>query len=84
MWVAFAMQKLLTFFQPKISMYMPYFKIEIFNIMLANNIKFWTTGPRCLKIAGWVTMSVDTDQMLYSAVSGPSLQCLLKPTCPNT
>ena len=29
MWVAFAMQKLLTFFQQKISMYLPYFKIVI-------------------------------------------------------
>ena len=29
MWVAFAMQKLLTFFPQKISMYLLYFKIEI-------------------------------------------------------
>ena len=29
MWVAFAMQKLLTFFQQKIAMYLPYFKTEI-------------------------------------------------------
>ena len=29
MWVAFAMQKLLTFFQQKMSMYLSYFKIEI-------------------------------------------------------
>ena len=29
MCVAFALQKLLTFFQQKISMYLPYFKIEI-------------------------------------------------------
>ena len=29
MWVALAMQKLLTFFQQKISMYSPYFKIEV-------------------------------------------------------
>ena len=29
MWVAFALQKLLTFLQQKISMYLPYFKTEI-------------------------------------------------------
>ena len=42
MWVAFAMQKLLTFFQQKISMYLPYFKIE----MLKSCLLKWTTGPR--------------------------------------
>ena len=36
MWVAFAMQKLLTFFQQKLSMYLPYFRIKNFNITLAN------------------------------------------------
>ena len=29
MWVAFAMLKLLTFFQQNISMYLPYFKVEL-------------------------------------------------------
>ena len=33
MWVAFAMQKLLTFFQQKISMYLPYFKIKILTLL---------------------------------------------------
>ena len=28
-WAAFAMQKLLTFLQQKISMHLPYFKVEI-------------------------------------------------------
>ena len=36
MWVAFAMQKLLTFFQQKLLMYLPYFRIKNFNITLAN------------------------------------------------
>ena len=36
-----ALQKLLTFFQRKISMYLPYFKVEILAPHLANNfVKF--------------------------------------------
>ena len=45
MWVAFAMQKLLTIFQQKISMYMylQYFR-EKFEVTLADNfVKFWIT-----------------------------------------
>ena len=37
----FLLQKLLSFLQQKISMYLPYFKTEIFNFTLAHNfVKF--------------------------------------------
>ena len=38
----------------------------------------------CLKIAGWVAISVDPDEMLHSAASHLGLHCLLRPVCPNT
>ena len=47
MWVAFAMQKLLTFFQQKNINVLAIFQDRNFNITLANNFfKFWTTGLR--------------------------------------
>ena len=50
--------------------------------------KIWTSTiyyPKlCLKIAGWVANSVDSDEMLHSAASHLSLYCLLRPACPNT
>ena len=85
MWVAFAMQNLLTFFQQKISMYLPYFKIDIltsqdrhFNLMLANNfVKFEQLGPECQ------ANSIDPDQMPCSAASDLALHFLLRSVCPN-
>ena len=45
MWVAFAMQKLLTFSAKDINVF-AIFQDRKFNVTLANNfIKFWTTGP---------------------------------------
>ena len=38
----------------------------------------------CLKITGWMTDSVDPDQMINSAASDLGLHCLLMPVCPNT
>ena len=38
----------------------------------------------CLKIAGWVTNSVDPDETPHSAASYLGLNCLLRPDCPNT
>ena len=38
----------------------------------------------CLKIVGWVTNSVDTDEMPHSAASHLDIHCLLRPVCPNT
>ena len=38
----------------------------------------------CLKIAGWVANSVDSDEMPHSAASHLGLHCLLRPVCPNT
>ena len=47
MWVAFAMQKLLTpFFNKKLSMYLPYFKIEILTLRwLTTSLGFERLGP---------------------------------------
>ena len=44
MWVAFAMQKLLTFFQQNICVF-AVFQDRNFNVTLANFVKFWTAGP---------------------------------------
>ena len=38
----------------------------------------------CLKIAGWVANSVDSDETPPSAASHLGLHCLLRPVCPNT
>ena len=47
--------------------------------------KIWTSKiyypMLCLKIAGWVANSIDTDEMPYSAASHLGLQCLLRPVC---
>ena len=49
MWVAFAMQKLLTFLQQKNINVFAIFQDRNFIIMLANNfVKFLTTGPSYL------------------------------------
>ena len=51
MWVAFAMQKLLTFFQQKVPMYLPYFKIELLmSCWLTTSLSFEHLGPdlRCV------------------------------------
>ena len=50
--------------------------------------KIWTSTIHypmlCLKIAGWVSNSVDPDEMPRSAASYLGLNCLLRPVCPNT
>ena len=38
----------------------------------------------CLKLAGSMADSVDTDQMLHFAASDLGLHSLLEPVCPNT
>ena len=62
MWVAFfTMQKLLTFFQQKISMYLPYFKFEILtSCKLITSLLFEQLGPDC--------MDAETDLSLHWAV----------------
>ena len=37
-----------------------------------------------LKIAGWVAISIDPNEMLRSAASHLGLNCFLRPACPNT
>ena len=50
--------------------------------------KIWTStihNPMlCLKIAGWVANSVDSDETLCSVASHLGLYCSLRPVCPNT
>ena len=47
MWEAFAVQKLLTFFQQKKIKVFAIFQDRNFNVILANDfVKFWKTGPR--------------------------------------
>ena len=63
------------------------------------NPKYWDTlssYPTCSNIwtsllfcwytnsAGWLTNSVDSDQMLCSTASDQGLHCLIRPFCPNT
>ena len=38
----------------------------------------------CLKIAGWVTNSVDPDEVSHPVASHLRLHGLLRPVCPNT
>ena len=38
----------------------------------------------CLKIARWVTNSVDPDETPHFVASHLGLHCLLRPICPNT
>ena len=46
-WVAFAMKKLLTFFQQQLFNVYATFQDRNYNVTLANNfVKFWKTGPR--------------------------------------
>ena len=56
MWVAFAMQKLFTFFSANNINVFAIFQNRTFNVTLAYNlVKFWTTEPR------WFANSVDPD-----------------------
>ena len=52
MWVAFVIQKLLTFFQQKISMYLLYFKVEIFTSLL---LSYEQLGPEHWMGSPWTS-----------------------------
>ena len=62
------MQKLLIFFQQKISVYLPYFKIQYrnFNVMLAETLfSFEQLGPDCLFLDTFVIIvTVHTVRLL--------------------
>ena len=68
MWVAFAVQKLLTFFQQKISEYCILNLLTVNEMTLNELVKLttlWTTGPSIIQLKKFLILSYDIVMFTY-------------------